>query len=168
MLRAVATPTPAAVGTWQILDASAVAVSHTGSTTETVLATISIPAAAMGPNGLLRVSTVWSFNGASGKTPRIRLGGAAGDAFLSSSASTSVLMHDRREIANRNSEASQIGSYSASFGSAGGWGTLTSGSLVTSTVDTSTAQDLVISGQLVDGLDTISLESYLVELFYQA
>ena len=43
-----------------ILAQSAVAVSKTGDTNEATLASITIPAGAMGANGSLRLTTVWS------------------------------------------------------------------------------------------------------------
>jgi hypothetical protein len=47
----------ATLGTWRVLAASAAPASHTGDTLETALATIPVPAGAMGPNGQLRVTT---------------------------------------------------------------------------------------------------------------
>lgn len=40
--------------------------------------------------------------------------------------------------------------------------------VVTATVDTASAQDLVITGTLASSGDTLTLESYLVELLYGA
>src|SRR5213079_2421852 len=52
-----------------VLAQSAVAASVTGTLTETVLATIAIPAGAMGVNGAIRVTALWSYtNSADTKT----------------------------------------------------------------------------------------------------
>ena len=49
-----------------VLDASGAQASHTGNTTETTLATIAVPGGAMGANGAIRISTLWSFSGSAG------------------------------------------------------------------------------------------------------
>lgn len=73
----------ATLGAWRVIAASAVAVSHTGDTIETVLANIAIPAGAMGANGALHITAVFSYtNSANAKTLRIRLGGISGAAFM--------------------------------------------------------------------------------------
>ena len=51
--------------------------------------------------------------------------------------------------------------------SVGGWGS-NANVPVTSTLDTTTAKDIVISGLLANAGDTVTLESYLVEIFYGA
>lgn len=50
----------ATLGTWRVLAQSAVASSITGTLTKTALATVYVPAGAIGPNGRLRVSTQWT------------------------------------------------------------------------------------------------------------
>ena len=50
----------ATLGTWRVLAQSAVASSITGTLTKTALATVHVPAGAIGPNGRLRVSTQWT------------------------------------------------------------------------------------------------------------
>lgn len=150
------------LGTWQVLAASAVAVPLTGSTDETALATVAIPAGAMGANGFLRITMHWSAtNDASAKDIKVRLGGLAGTALWTQNITSTASMWTATYIANRNSAASQIGHNIRGFG-------VTSGSPVTATVNTAVAQDLVISGQHADGTDTLTLESYLVELLYKA
>lgn len=154
--------TDAVLGTWHVLAASAVAVPLTGTTDETALATIAIPAGAIGANGQLRITMHWSAtNDASGKTIRVRLGGLAGTALWTNNVTSSATARMQAYIANRNSAASQIGSNISAFSTS-------SGGIVTATVNTALAQDLVISGQHADGTDTMTLESYSVELFYQA
>jgi hypothetical protein len=143
-----------------LLAASAVAIPLTGTTNETALATIPIPAGAMGLNGGLLISSLWSFtNSANVKTLRQRLGGMAGTAFLSTSPTTNATLCDLRHIRNRNSAASQCGSLSGSapFG-------LTSNAIVAGAIDTSVPQDFVITGQLASAGETITLERYEVWL----
>ena len=145
-----------------VLGSSAIAVPLTGTTSETALATITIPAGAMGANGILRVSPLWSYTAnANNKTLRCRLGGLAGTIMSTLSVTTLGYLRQHYLIHNRNSAASQIA------GSAVG-GTVTSSvANQTGTINTAAAQDLVISVQLADGADTVTLESYVVELLHQ-
>lgn len=139
---------------------SAVAASCPADTTEDVLATITVPANAMGPNGRLRITTIWSYtNSANTKTMKVRFGGTGGTQYLSTGQTTTASMRHMVEIANRNSVSSQVGgpSSSSSFATAGG-------NPVTSARDTTAAQDIVISGQKALSSETLTLESYLIEL----
>lgn len=159
---------PAAMSTWRVLAASAVAASHTGDTSETTLATVTVPGGTMGPNGILRITSVWSWtDSANTKRPRIRFGGPSGGQYLHIASATQNNDHGSflRMISNRNSESSQVGlighSETASFG-------IEDTGLKTGSDDTSVDQDLVFTGLLTDAGETITLESYLVELFHQA
>jgi hypothetical protein len=157
MLRAVATQKAPV-----LLAASAVAASVTGTTNETALATVTIPAGAMGLNGGVEIRTVWSVtNSANSKTPRIRLGGTSGTQFMAAVFTTTATISDIRSIRNRNSASSQVGSIGASAASSIGSSTV---AVVTGSVDTSAAQDLVISGTLANSGETITLEMYEVWL----
>ena len=153
---------PAVTESWRVLAASAVAASHTGDTAKTTLATVTVPGGAMGANGLLRVMSLWSHsNSANDKTARVEFSGAQ---YYSATLTTTVSSRMYRTIANRNAENSQVGGpVSGTFN----WGS-TTGALATSSVNTSEDQDLVFSGQLANSGDTIALESYTVELLYQA
>lgn len=153
-----------AAGLWYPLAASAVAVSAGANTDENTLATIAIPAAAMGANGQLRITTVWTVtNSGNNKTLRVRLGGIAGTQFLSAAVTTVATVRNQLFLANRNSQSSQVGGINSttSFGTS-------SSVLTTATVDTSAAVDLVITGQKASSGETLTLESYLVELLYAA
>lgn len=124
--------------------------------TEVVLATVTIPAGAMGMNGAVEVRTVWSCtNSANNKTLRVRFGGAAGTAYLAPVLTTNTGLSDARRIRNRNSAASQLGSFSSG---ATGLGPLGS-SPVTGALDTTASVDVVFSGQLSLAAETITLES---------
>jgi hypothetical protein len=145
-----------------LLAASAVAVSVTGTTAETALATVTIPAGAMGINGGLQIWTTWSYtNSANTKTPRIRLGGAAGAVHLAPALTTSATFSDVRRIRNRASASAQVCSTASVAAAPIGTTTVAP---TTSAVDTSAAQDLVITGQLALGTETITLENYEVWL----
>lgn len=137
---------------------SAVAVPHTGTTNETTLATIAIPAGAMGVSGALRVITVWSYtNSANNKTFRARLGGSTfATAVVTTTASSSSLW----EVWNRNAANSQVSNGSGAGAGLGASGNAT----VTLAVDTSVAQNLTITAQLASAGETITLEAYTVEI----
>ncbi len=153
----------ATLGAWRILAASAVAASHTGATSEAILASVPVPAGAMGPNGALRISTLWSYtNSANAKTMRCRLGGASGSVVFSPIATSTSGLNLQRTLQNRNSQASQICFQQGTVNS------FATGSTVAVAVDTASAQDLVFTGQLANSGETVTLESYLVELFYGA
>lgn len=127
---------------------------------ETALATVTIPAGAMGLNGGLMIVSAWTFtNSANVKTLRVRLGGIGGTAFLSTGPTTNVTFMDIRHIRNRGSMSSQIGSLSGSAPIG-----LTSNTFITGAIDMSVAQDLVFTGQLALNSETLTLERYEVWL----
>jgi hypothetical protein len=148
---------------WHIIDASAVSVSAGANTSENTLATITIPGGSLGANGMLRITTMWSYtNNANAKTPRIRFGGTSGTQYLSFAATTSASTQTQQIIRNVNATNSQKGWISGSpicF-------TSSASSPVTSAVDTTASQDIVITGQKAVSGDTLTLESYLVEALY--
>lgn len=155
--------------TWYVLAASGVRVAHTGSASETTLATITVPPNAMGANGRVRVKAVFGFaddGDTTGTwTPRVRFNGVSGTIYAGPTlANTTTAYVLEVDISNRNATNSQVG---PSNSSTGGWGQ-NSNPIITSAVDTTAAVDVVISGQLADSGDTMRLESYTVELLYQA
>lgn len=145
-----------------VLGASGAAVAHTGTSAETILATVPVPGGALGPNGQLRVTVLWSVtNSANNKIFRVRLGGLSGTAFLATTLTTTAAQRGQVQIANRNAQNSQIAGIANN--NAGGWGQMGGGTF-SGSVDTSQNQDLVFTAELVNSAETISLESYLVEL----
>lgn len=143
-----------------LLARSAVAASVTGTLSETALATVTIKAGVMGTNGQLRITTLWSHtNSANTKTERVRLGGIGGTAFLEVNATTTDSGQLMTMIRNRNSASSQVGANSGSSGLG-----LLAGAIATASLDTAAAQDIAITGQLVTAAESITLESYSVEL----
>lgn len=143
-----------------ILGASGTAVSAGANTTENTLATVIIPAGAMGTNGILRVTTLWSYtNSANNKTKRVRLGGIGGTAFLELINTTQASTMNIKMIANRDVANSQV-TFNNQSGGAGN----TTGGVTTGSIDTTASQTLVITGQKASSGETLTLESYIVEL----
>lgn len=154
-------------GVPDIVAQSATSVSVGAVTTETTLATITIPANAVGPNGWVKViHSVTVTNGANNKTHRVRVGGIAGTAICDATLTTSNGATRVTLIANRNSASSQVGLAPAGNNS-GAPGQFTSG-YPTSTVNTASAWDLVITGQKANSGDTLTLEAYQVIVCYGA
>lgn len=152
----------------RVIASAASQLTLTGGTvnTETIIATIQIPAGAMGINGRVRVTAVWGVtNNANTKRVRARFGGIAGTIFGSLDLTASTFVRTQHEIANRAAANSQV---AAPNGLASAFGANT-GTLVTGAIDTSAVVDLVLTGTLVTAnTDAITLESYLVELLTQS
>lgn len=153
------------LGTWYVVGRSGVQVSHTGDTNETTLATISVPAGAMGPNGILRITAIFGATGSAGtKTARVKLSSTTFSQLAMSSAQSGQKV--QVEIHNRNSSSSQI-SHNSGGAQAGSWGLSTSAP-TTGSIATSSAQDITLTGQLANGADSIAIEAYTVEVLYGA
>jgi hypothetical protein len=139
----------------------------TGSTSEAVLGTVVIPAGSMGPNGYIRCTAIFSgiTNNANNKSVRFRLGGLSGTNFSSATDTTNVSAIHTCEIHNRNSVAAQVG---WGVGSRGTDGLQQFTSPQTGTIDTTVSQAVVVTAQLATGTDSITLESFHVEVVYRA
>lgn len=136
---------------------SGVAASITGTVNETTLATIVIPGGMMGPNGAIRVTAVWSHtDSANTKRLVVTFGGVT---YQYASATNSASYQTQAVIRNRNSMASQVGVGSNVVGYAG---TVTP--IVTSSLDTSQDQILLIRGKPGAVGETVTLEGYTVEI----
>lgn len=145
----------------RVLGASAIAASNAADTAELALATITVPAGIMGLNGILRISTEWSYtSSANNKLLKVRFSGISGTAFNSAVATTQTGGHAVTMIANRNSAASQVGSSALFTNNSGIIATATT----TDTVNTAAATTISITGQKASAGETLTLESYLVEL----
>lgn len=131
-----------------------------GGTGEIALAQVKIPGGILGSNGVLRVTTIWSYtNNGNNKTFRIRLGGMGGTTFLSITNTTTASMHDVREIFLRNATGSQVSPAGAGAVAGANGNAVSNGS-----IDTTSDQILVITGQKGTGTDTITLEAWMVEI----
>lgn len=141
----------------RVLAQSGAASAITGTLTETALATITVPAGAMGPNGIINIIVKWLISSSGNtKTARVRFSGIAGSTFTSIAQTTNTYFKTHTVIANRNSAASQVGD---GGNGTGGWAPGT-GADTTSTVDTSAATTIVITGQLANTGDSIAISSF--------
>jgi len=131
--------------------------SLTNSTSVVNLATITIPAGLLGANGKLKIYPLWSTtNNANQKTLRATFGGSVCSTMTSYSVpnNSGLLI-----IRNTNSESAQ----KTSSGLVAGIGS-SSGSIASTTIDTSAATNITITGQLAVGTDTMTLEDLFVEV----
>ncbi len=152
--------------TWYVLAVSAVAASHTGDTNETTLATVTLPGGAMGANGCLRVTSQWTVtDNVNDKTMRVRLGGVSGSLIQNPTITDAgvVGLIYQSKVQNRNSESSQI--LARTNAATGGIGV--SPTTETAAQDTSGDLDIVFRALLASASDTITLESYLIEVLHQ-
>lgn len=145
-----------------VLAASGVAVDHTGDTSETTLATVTLPAGAMGPNGFIEILSLWRFTSSiNAKTARIKFGGTT---IYSNAQSTlgNVFARDHRSIHNRNAANSQVynaGSVPFTTGGSTAMGTMA--------IDTTADVTIALTGQLASAGETIALDAYRI-LVYRA
>lgn len=144
-----------------ILAKSAVAVSCPADTSEDALATITVPAGALGTNGFFRVTANFSFtNSANTKDMRIRFSGAGGTILVAKQMTTELSLTLNAICSNANATGAQYAV--GNFGHTAGYATLAP---VTPAADTTAATTIVISGQKASSGETLTLKSYLVELF---
>lgn len=142
----------------QLIGRGAAPSSVTGTTAETTLATVTIPAGLLGVNGSLRVvSTLSLTNNANSKTLRIRYGGTP---FITNFPSGSASSGTDATVSNRGAANSQV----ASFGSSAYSGGNATSSVSTGAVDSTANQDVTVTMQLGTGTDTVTLERYRVEV----
>jgi hypothetical protein len=136
-------------------------VSAPADVTEDVLATCTVPANSLGPNGYLLVSAFFSASGAGGnRTVRIRWSGAGGTPIHGYGAGATVTdivaMTQTRNVGATNSQVNLGTVLTTGFGGAQ--------SKTTVAVDTTAATTVVISCQKAVGTDVCTLDQYLVQL----
>jgi len=133
------------------------AVALTGTTVETTLATITIPAGLIGISGKVKLYPLYSMtNNANNKVLRVKLNGS-----LAFYAATSNNSHSSALVIIRN-----IGSESVQKSSTGvvsGLGN-TGTALNTLAIDTSVATTITVTGQLTNSADTMTLEGLFMEI----
>ncbi len=142
----------------RILRKSASPVKHTGETCEVVLATITLPANAMGKNGRIVVEGRVSYsNNSRAKIVKVKFGDVT---YLQGSLTSSKWWRFELKVRNKGGADVQEGS---------GFGLLSTGALVgvsnnanSSRVDTGQKVDVTITGELENPVDTITLETYQV------
>lgn len=132
----------------------------TGSTALTTLATITIPGGLLGLNGTVRVTAKATGTGVAGtKSLGIQLNGTTlGDSSYGAAQTdiTAIL-----SFGNRNSQALQMGS---GAGISGGVGSSNGATTRTGAVNTAPDTTLTIFGQLANAADSMTLQSYVVEV----
>lgn len=142
------------------LAASAAAISHTGGTNETALVSIAIPP--LGPKDHILVDLQWGYtNSGNNKTLRSRFhteAGTSGTVVCTTVGTTTAADRDIFRGANRDAVNSQI------WGMATGGAVSSSSGNVATSVDTSVGAYLNITAQLANSGETITLDSYLVEI----
>jgi hypothetical protein len=128
-------------------------------TTEYAFATLNIPAYTLGANGLIRIKgRVLCTNNANAKTLRVRFGGVSGAVVFSAAMANSSYVSFSCEIGNTNTNAqSTVGDYTKDA-------TMVAALAVTSALNTTSAQSVVISGQKATAGDTLILLNYCVEI----
>jgi hypothetical protein len=146
-----------------LLAQSNAAISLTGTTTETTLATYTLPANTLGANGILRITSFWSCNNtANNHTARVRFGGTLGTVYLTDNLNSRLNGQGITHIRANNATNSQKAFAGNNFvGSSFTSGTV---AVTTSSVDTTSNVDVVISGQLANSGDNMTLEGYTIEL----
>jgi hypothetical protein len=146
-----------------VLAQASPATANTGNTTQNTVATITVPAGAMGANGRLGIDIDVSKSGTAGTmTVDVYLG--ATQVWTSTAiTAANVSLIQKGFIANRNSASSQRGRAMQTVAnnnmtSIGG----------TSALDTTSSQDITIKITNGSAADTITLESYQVLLYPKA
>lgn len=157
--------TPASTSTVSVLAQSNVQVSHTGDTAETTLVDYTLPANTLPANGTLRITSTWTRNsgGTGTVTRRIRFSTISGTIYDTGTQTTAQtgIASDLNIIYANNATNSQQSP--TSIGTTPFANTLTQ---VTSSVDTTSATHIVFTGQCANSGDTISLNSYMIELLH--
>jgi len=117
----------------------------TGTTSETTMLTTSIPASLMNKRGRLTLLGLLSLtNNANVKTLRVKVGGQT---IVTVTSANQNILGFSGWLLNLNSETSQRSNSAVSF-----------------TIDTTIANDLVITGQLANAGDTVTLTTVSVEI----
>lgn len=142
-------------------------ITHTGNTNETELARLALPAGLPGLHGLFEVYNSWLVNNdASGKTGSTKLGAAAAavgscTALRSAAIAGALTLHEIAQWKNQASASSQ-----KAFGALSGGLSIgtASGAAPTAAINTAAAFDIVWTGTLTDGTDSITLNAWAVKL----
>lgn len=118
-----------------------------------------VPGGSMGANGALRYFAKWSFlNNANNKSTKQNMGGQVIGA--NSNAGT-VSLIEPHVLQNRGTQAAQIGGY---FGFQATVGANNNAGMGKYTIDTSTNQPFLQTGQLAVATDYLILEGFIIEI----
>lgn len=142
-----------------ILEQDATQVCHTGDLVDTTLKTIAVAGNLLGINGGLRITVVWSRNssGTASVTINTKFGGTLWN--TQSPTTTALSARSQTQLQNRGAANSQVGTGTAQVN----WGTNTA-AIVTAAIDTTTSQNILLTGQLSNTGDSVCVESYTVEV----
>lgn len=144
-----------------VIAQSYAAVSGAADTVENTLATITVPANAIGANGSIRLRLAFTnTNNANIKTMRVRFSGAAGTIIVSRDMASAGAWDFDLIMANRNATNSQV-TRGYGLNSVGSVGVPT---IAASAIDTTAATTLVVTIQKATAGDTVTLEGYTAEL----
>lgn len=137
---------------------------HTGTTAETILAQCTLAANALGLAKVLR-SFMFGTQTANTntKTWRIRLGGLTGEILASAAPNAAVATVASLEVTTMNKSTAAAQS-NMCRGTRPSDTLLQVLSLANTTVDTTVEQTIVITGQLANGADAMTLTGALIEL----
>lgn len=151
--------TPIPSGLTVLARAGAPSAALTGSTTETVIASVTIPAGAL-KNAALRLDTQWSHtNNANNKTLKMTIGGQT---VFSVVQTTTASTSDLRTISNPGTGDVQRGPNASATGATAFGGA--TGATLALTLDTDSPLVIEFRGQLANAADSITLEDYVVEI----
>lgn len=156
-------PTVATTAHGIVIAASSVtAASHTGDTNETVLATITVPAIPAGAR--LRLTTDCSFIGTAGTKPiKVYYGatgsGVSGTAYINAAIAAASLSARVKTQINNRTTATQYGLGNSALGDQA-----SAVATTTSSVTTTVATAITITGQVSNAADTFTLEGYVLEI----
>lgn len=131
-------------------------------TTETVLSQFTLNKKLASPNMTIIVNSVWSMSGSTNlKTPRVRFGGLTGTEYVNTQIGSNSSFQSECLIRFRNALNSQTGMASTQWSSYNAAG----GAAVTSSLDmTVNDADIVLTGQLANAADNLTLRAYTVTL----
>ncbi len=151
---------PVLFSAFRILAQSSVPLTVPADATEDTMVSVTLPGGTLGPNGQLRVTTVWSSTSSgNSKTGRVKHNtGALGTFAWSASAG----YRDQRFLGNRNSQSSQV---LGPGGNAGGFAA-SSSAPATTAINTASDTTINITGQKASSGESLVLESYLIEVLY--
>lgn len=152
----------------KVLARNAAPVSCDGTTGENILAQINIPANVMGPNGLIRVWANFTMtNSGNNKTFRAKFSGPSGTTVSTDVIANQAIFREVFSVSNRGATNSQVCSKAGTNDEAGTGSIGVKGgsyAFALTTVDTTALSTIVLTGQKATGTETLTLESYLVEL----
>lgn len=128
---------------------------------EDVLATVTLPANTLGPNGSVEILATWAMtNSGNRKTTRVRFPGAAGTEFQNRIITAQASSQQLTCISNAGAANAQSGMGVGSPGNGE-----TTNPIVVGAVDTTADTTIVISGQKASAEETLTLVKYRITVY---